>query len=122
MKMSIKFDGNEVILSSIDPTSDTLIFTASKDSVSFDTLKVLEEYKGVIEYYEDDVLIVGYKNYTENFDCRYIASTYTVKLSKISQQDIDIKDLKNKNSESTMFLDSALCEISILITMILGGV
>lgn len=31
MKMSIKFDGNEVILSSIDSTSDTLIFTASKD-------------------------------------------------------------------------------------------
>ena len=117
MTMKIVFNGHNIIIQSIFPVERSLQFSALNSDVSFEILKELKTYTGTIEYYEDDVLMMEYVNYHENFECLYSSDSFNINLSQISEQEMVVQNLKSTVTDNKNFLDSAICELTMFIAM-----
>lgn len=111
MIMKIQFGSNEVVLSNFSPSVDSLNFTASASVTDFDTLKLLETYKGAIKYFEDDVEILEYEDYTAGFSCIYILDNFAVSLKKIGSTELTVKGLQEQIDEIVTEVIPAILEM-----------
>lgn len=99
MEMKLRFGTNEIIIASISPSDTSLTFSVLSSNVTFDQLKELQTYSDKITYLEDDVVIVEYENYTQDFKCTYISESYIVELLRISEENRQLLVAKDKISK-----------------------
>lgn len=111
MRMVLNFGKITFTIQSIFPSETQLQFSALNSDVSFEQLKMLESYTGIIEYYEDGVLRMEYKNYNGKFDLNYSSDSYFVTMSRISATDIEIDVIRQA-------VNDAICDLTMLV---MGG-
>ena len=109
MGMVLNFGTISFAIQSIFPSETQLQFSALNSDVSFEQLKMMENYTGVIKYYEDDVLRMEYKNYNGKFDCNYSSDSYFVTMNRISATDIEIDVIRQT-------MNDAICDLTMLVT------
>jgi hypothetical protein len=90
-------DGKEVLrISSIDTT--------------FEVLKNLKDFTGIIKYYEDDILKTEYEDYSADFSCNYYKGEWSLELKKISKIEIALLQIQEKIETTWSAVDFILTE------------
>lgn len=88
----IKFGENEIIVSNLYPYryeygkgNEVLRIDIPETSASFDDIKKLDSFEGIIYYYENDILKLPYENYSAGFSCQYQDGIYSVELKRLNE-------------------------------------
>lgn len=88
----IKFGENELIVSNLYPYryeygkgNEVLRIDITEMNASFDDIKKLDGFEGIIYYYENDMLKQPYENYSAGFSCQYQDGTYSVELKRLNE-------------------------------------
>lgn len=91
---------------------------STKDS-DYKTISKLEDFVGTIEYYEDDILVCEYKNYSADFTCHFYKGKWTIDLTRVDKVISDLETAKSDLEIARTEMADMLSTIDVILTEVI---